>query len=253
MKAILKKEFLELFRTKKVLILAIVLLFVAISSPIIAKLIPTIFKNMEMQGIKLTIPEATWHDSIDQFIKNISQLAIIVIVFMFAGSVAEEKNKKTLEMILTKPISRSNFILSKYISAISSTAIILLFSSMIFYTYTISIFDSFSLARFILLALLVTLYIAQTIALTIFCSTLFANQILAAGVAFFVEIVLVSILGSIDKIAKYFPGYILGQYKNLMDNGSISDFLPSILISLFLIVLFAYLSIIAFNKQEIER
>ncbi len=253
MKAILKKEFLELIRTKKILILVIIFLFVSISSPIIAKLIPTIFKNMEMQGIKLTIPEATWRDSIDQFIKNISQLAIIVIVFMFAGSVAEEKNKKTLEMILTKPISRNNFIVSKYIAAISATILILLISSIIFYFYTTSIFGHFSFNNFSLLVLLVALYIAQTVALTIFCSTLFTNQIFVAGLSFFIEIVLVSILGSIDKISKYFPGYILGHYKNLIENGNISDFLPSVLVSLAIIVLLVYSSLTIFRKQEIEH
>jgi len=253
MKAILKKEFLEIIRTKKLLILAIVLLFVAVSSPILAKLIPTIFKNLDMQGVKLTIPEATWKDSIDQFVKNLSQIALIVIVFMFAGSIAEEKNKKTLEIVLTKPITRSSFIISKFVSSLTVTSLVYLAGSIIFYIYTMTIFGSFSFGNFIIMALLLLLYLWQVISLTLFCSTVFSNQILAAGIAFFVEIIIVSILGSIDRISKYIPGFILGKYPDIMNDGSLHQFLPSTIVSVIAIAVLLFASIAYFNKQEIER
>jgi len=249
----LKKEFLEIIRTKKLLILAIVILFVAVSSPILAKLIPTIFKNLDMQGVKLQIPEATWKDSIDQFVKNLSQIALIVIVFMFAGSIAEEKNKKTLEIVLTKPVARSSFVVSKFVASLTSTSVIYLVGSIIFYIYTLTIFGSFSLTNFIILSLLLLFYLWQVISLTLFCSTIFSNQILAAGIAFFVEIVIVSILGSIDKISKYVPGFILSKYPDLINDGALDQFVPSIIVSAVLIAVFLWASIAYFQKQEIER
>lgn len=250
--ALFKKEWLELSRTKKYFVLAIIFVFVAISSPILAKLIPTIFKNLQVQGIAITIPEPTWKDAIDQFVKNISQIAMIVIVFVFAGSIAEEKNKKTLEMLLTKPVSRSNFVLAKYAAAFLATILVYFLTSMLFYFYSASLFGNFSPGSFLLMALLILIYLLQVIAVTILASTFTSNQIIAAGIAFFMEIVVVTILGSIDKISKYMPGYILGHYKEVMD-GSHSGFAPSTIVTISLIIVSVILSVIIFRRQEIER
>lgn len=165
--ALFKKEFWEMIRTKKLLVLVIIFLFVAISSPILAKILPELLKNIpSTPGLSIKIPEPTWHDSIDQFIKNISQLAMIVVVFVFAGAIAEEKNKRTLEMMMTKPVSRTNFVVSKIVSALISLLIVYVLSSLIFYFYTVSLFGSFSLGNFSLMAALVLVYLFQVVAVT---------------------------------------------------------------------------------------
>lgn len=253
MNAMIKKEFLEIVRTKKLIILIIIFLFVAVASPIVAKLIPTLFKNLSVQGISINIPMPTWRDAVDQFVKNLSQLALIVIVFMFAGSIAEEKNKKTLEIVLTKPVARSSFIFSKFAAALTVTSVVYIAGSIIFYAYTVSVFGGFSASNFALLALFLLVYLWQVISLTLFCSTLFNNQILAAGVAFFIEIVVVNIIGSIDKIAKYLPGYVLGHYPSLLKGEDINTFWPSLAVSIILVAFLLISSIIVFRHQEIER
>lgn len=250
--ALFRKEWLEVSRTKKLLILSIIFLFVAISSPILAKLIPTIFKNINTAGITLNIPDPTWRDAIDQFIKNLGQIAMIVVVFVFAGSLAEEKNKKTLEMLLTKPVRRSNLILAKLTTAICSTAAIYIIGALIFYAYTVSLFGSFAFIDFALMAVLLLLYLLQAVAVTIFASTITSNQIIAAGTAFFFEIIVVTVLGSIDAISKYAPGYILGHYREIM-SGNYDGFLPSTLLSIALIVLAFFGAIAIFRRQEIDR
>lgn len=252
MSALFKKEWLEIARTKKMLVLVIIFLFVAISSPILAKLIPTIFKNLSVQGISITIPDPTWRDAIDQFVKNISQIAMIVIVFIFAGAVAEEKNKKTLEILLTKPVSRTSLITAKFGSAFASTILIYSTTSMLFYSYTASLFGTFSLTDFILMASLILLYLLQVIAVTLLASTLTSNQIIAAGVAFFIEIIVVTILGAIDKISRFMPGYILGEYRRVA-NGDQSGFAASICVTVAIIIISYLLAVWIFRRQEIER
>jgi len=248
----IKKELMELFRSKKILILAILFLFVSVSSPILAKLIPTIFKTIPGIG-EITIPDATWRDAIDQFIKNANQFIGIVIVFMFAGAIAEEKNKKTLEIVLTKPISRAKFLLGKYFSGFTALALGMLAGSAIFYYYAVSIFGSFSINNFAFLSLFLFVYFVLIFALTIFASTISGSQLVAIALAFFVEIIFATVLNYVDAIKNYLPTYIVSHYKDLMSNGNIRDFLPSIYVSLALIVLLVIASISIFKRQEIER
>lgn len=250
---LLGKESKEIIRSKKLLIAAILFLFSAIASPIIAKLIPQIMQNVTVPGMVINLPEPTWRDAIDQLIKNINQIVAIVLVFLFAGAIAEEKNKKTLEITLTKPISRSSFILAKLFSAFGLLFVSLFFCALIFYFYTYSLLGSFSVVNFSWLMLVLLIFLSLITTITIFMSTIASNQIVAAGLAFFTEIILFTILGYAKAIKHYLPGYAITQYKEIMADGKIADYLPSILASLGLIILIAFFSMHVFKRQEIER
>jgi ABC-2 type transport system permease protein len=204
-------------------------------------------------GLTINIPEPTWRDAADQFIKNISQIAMIVIIFMFAGTIAEEKNKKTLEIVLTKPISRKKFVLAKFLSSFVITKLVFIGCSVIFYAYTVSLFGQFSAVNFIWLVVFTLVYLILIEALTIFFSAISSSQILAVGLAFVTEIVFATAISYIKKAADYSPTYILSNYKHLMENGNFADFLPSAAISVAVIVLLAAAAAYLFQNQEIER
>ena len=249
-----KKEVLEIYRSKKFLILLVIFVFIAIGSPIIAKLIPTLLKSMpETPGISITIPDPTWKDSVDQLVKNIVQFGYIVIIFMFAGAIAEEKNKKTLELTLTKPIPRANFVLSKFFAAGAYLKIVFIASMAAFYSYTLSLFGSFSLINLAWLTLFLLIFLTLILALTIFASTISSTQIGAAGISFIISIVFTTVIGYIKKITDYSPSFILSHYQDLMTDANIADFVPSTVTSLCLIVLLIASSTYFFRKQEIER
>lgn len=252
--AIFKKEMLEIVRTKKLLIMIIVFVFIGISSPIIAKLIPALLKSLPATpGLTINLPDPTWRDAIDQFVKNAAQIAVIVLVFVFAGVISEEKNKKTLEILLTKPVSRAKYILSKYLAAFLSMSGIYIVCSLVFYTYSISIFGNFSFANFALMSSLVLIYLSFVVATAILCSTFSKSNIVAAFIAFGIQIGIVSIMGLIPRIAKYLPGQIIGNYKDFFTGIKPWDYLPATLVAIGLIVLCIIISILIFKKQEIER
>jgi ABC-2 type transport system permease protein len=249
-----KKEILEIIRSKKLLILIILFGFIAISSPILAKLLPVLLKSMpSTPGVTFNIPEPTWKDAIDQLLKNISQIGMIVIIFIFAGSIADEKSKKTLEMVLSKPISRANFILAKFLASITAVKVVFLASMVIFYLYTISLLGSFSLVNFIWLSVFLLIYLILVLSLTLFFSTISASQIAAVGFTFLVQIVYSTGINYIKSLKDYSPSYVLSNYQELMHKGNFSDFLPSAIVSIILVLLFIAVSIQLFKKQEVER
>lgn len=250
---LLNKEIKELVRSKKLLIAAILFLFSAIASPIIAKLIPQIMQNVSVPGMTLDLPDPTWRDAIDQLVKNVNQIVGIILVFLFAGAITEEKNKKTLEIVLTKPISRTSFVLAKIFSSFGLLAVSLVAMAVVFYLYTYSLLGAFSVANFSWLVLVLFIYLGLIATITIFMSTIAGNQISAVGLAFFAEIILFTLLDYIKSIKHFLPGYALGHYKEIMADGRMGDYLPSILVSLGLIILFTIFSIAIFKKQEVER
>lgn len=250
---LIKKEILEHFRTKKILILCMIFLFVAIASPIFAKLMPLIFKSIEVPGVVLTMPDPTYMDSIDQYVKNISQLAIFVIIFLVAGGISEEKNSKTIEMVLTKPISREIFILSKFLSYFLSITIVFLLSSLLFYAYTVSTFGMFSFTNFIVAALNILLYILMISSTTLFASSFVKNHVIAAIVGFIAIAITGPLFTLIKMLKDYAPNMITSSYKDIIVNGFSNDFIKPIIVTILIMIFSVGLSVLLFRRQEIER
>jgi len=250
---LVKKELLEQQRTKKILILIVVFLFVAIGSPIFAQMTPTLLKSMSIPGLNINLPDPTYNDSIDQFIKNISQIALLVLIFIVAGAIVDEKNKKTLDIMLSKPISRNTFVISKFLAYIFSVSTIFILSAIIFYLYTVSIFGNFSFSNFALMALVICLYLDMIISITILASTYVKNIIAAAGIGFIGFILLGSVASLFDGLKKIAPGYIFSNYKDIIATGWTNELILPIIMTITFIAASIITALLLFKRQEIER
>ena len=104
----LKKEWTELFRSGKLLLLLVIFTIFGILNSALAKLTPwlyeTLSRSMAEQGITVTAMEVTALTSWNQFYKNIS-LAIIVFAVMICGSLAEEYRRQTLIPLMARGLS----------------------------------------------------------------------------------------------------------------------------------------------------
>jgi ABC-2 type transport system permease protein len=250
----LKKEWLELIRSKKALILIIIFLFVAIASPVLAKLIPTIFKQLpSTPGLTINIPDATFKDAVDQFVKNISQIAVLALIFLYAGTICDEKSKKTLELVLVKPVSRAYFVLAKFKMAGIGLLIAFAGAFLIFYGYTSTLFDGLNFANMALLTTQIFLFVYLLIAITIFFSAISGSTIMAAGGGFAGYILLATIASLIKSIKDYSPSYILDQYQTVLTVGFDKAYIAPMATTLMLIIIFVVLAIVLFQRQEIER
>lgn len=251
--ALIKKEYLELLRTQKLMILVIIMLFIALASPITAKLIPDILGNMELNGIVIKVPTPTWADAVDQFMKNLGQFGIIVIILLFSGSVADEKQKKMFEIVLTKPIRRASIISSKISVALITVITLFWGAVLIFIAYTNNLFEALPINRFIVLALFLTIFIAVIIIVTITVSVLSESYLSALGVMSFVYLVVLPLLSLVSKIKPYLPDYVLSQYKQVLSTGDFSVLLVSVKTSTVIVLAAVLLSLWTFQQQEVER
>jgi ABC-2 type transport system permease protein len=116
--ALLKKEMKELFRSGKLIVFAAVFLFFGLLSPIAAKYLPQIISSIGgMENIQIKIPEPTWLDAVAQYVKNLTQLCTFIVIVIFMGYVAREKESGTAVFLLVKPVPRGSFLAAKFISA----------------------------------------------------------------------------------------------------------------------------------------
>lgn len=246
----LRKEIMEQFRTRRFLIVLIVLLVWGMLSPLTAKFIGEIFNSIPaMAPYAALIPPPTVSDAIGQYIKNVNQFMVILALLVTMGSVAVEKDKGTAALMLVKPLLRSTFILAKFLALVFTFGISLLAAAVADYYYTFYLFQPMEIGPFLALNGFMLLNALVYVAFTLFASTLVKSQAAAAGIGFG-GLLFLAIMGSFPPLKQKLPDQLIQWGAELM-TGSHTAYWPALLVSIGIILVSLLGAWLVFRKQEL--
>lgn len=187
----LRKELLQLWRTKMVMVILAVFALFGMASPLLAYFMPEIFGSIEgAEMFKDLIPEPSIVDATGQYLKNISQFGFLIAILIGMGSVASEKEKGITEMILHKPLPRWAFILSKFTAQAIVYLVAFFIAELLAYVYILILFEPISFGLFSIINVLLLLWLLCFSAITILGSTLSRSIGTAAGISLAGSVVL---------------------------------------------------------------
>jgi ABC-2 type transport system permease protein len=201
------KEIKEYLRTYKIFVVPGLFLLFGLTSPIITKLLPSLLGSLA-EEINIILPEMTWIDSYGQFFKNLNQMGILAIILTTMGTIAEERNRSIAQLVLTKPVSRTSYVLSKYVAnlLLITLSSILAFFAAWFYTdvlFTGTIFLNGLGATGVYIV-----YLAVILALIILASAMTKSAIAAGGLTV-LGLVIFNLLPLFSKaLSKYSPAVL---------------------------------------------
>jgi len=253
-----KKEITELIKTVKGVVLAVVFLLIAITSPIITKLTPEILKwagidgaGEEFAALMALIPEPNSMMSYAQFFENFNMMGLLAVIIVFAGIVANEKSRSTAAYILTKNISRTQFILSKFAASVVFVFVSLVIMISVQILYTNILFDDnlIELKNVLIFSALLFLYLIFILTFVLFSSAVSKSITPATFIAFLIFIAF-NIVGAIPRIGKYLPPAV-NNFGIITQQTSVGDILPNIIVTVLCSVAFVFLSVKLFNRQEL--
>ena len=246
----LRKEWMEQWRSYRLLIAGVILLIFGLLSPLTAKYIPELMKLLPNgEAIAGLIPPPTALDAVGQYVKNVSQFGVILALLMTMGAVAQEKDKGTAAMMLVKPLPRVIFLLAKFAALGLTFAVSMALAAAAGYYYTLLLFGALDLNAWIALNGLMLLFVLVYVALTLFCSTVTKSQVAAGGLAFGLLLAL-AIPGALPGVGEYLPGQLVAWGMSLMA-GNPEAYWPALWVSLGLI-LSAFLGAwLIFERQEL--
>lgn len=245
-----KKELIEQWKNFKGIALGCIVLIFAMLSPVAAKLMPEIFQSIDV-GVQFEIPEPTFVDAYAQFFKNMNQIVMILIVFLFSGNIAQEINQGTVLMMFSKGLSRSAFVLAKFTAQWVVWSLCYWIAVGVFWGYTQYLFPDQAPMNFWMAMAALWLLISFLLALINFASVL-ANQsyitmILAGGV-----MVALYIAGTFPIMVDYLPT-TLGNVNMALITGSASnnDVWGTMAVTVGVSIVFLLAAALVFQKKEI--
>ncbi len=113
----LLKELREITKTWRAYVLPLTLLLCAVASPLLAKATPYLVSTVA--NLPLKLPDPTVADAYAQWIKNLGQLALLVVIVSFSSAVNGERSSGTASLALSKGLTPSAFIVAKVTSAVA--------------------------------------------------------------------------------------------------------------------------------------
>jgi ABC-2 type transport system permease protein len=204
----LRKELTELWRTRKLIIVIVVLVAFGLMSPILAKITPDLIESMgegQMEGIIITIPEPTQKDAINQLVQNITQFGLLLAVLMSIGAIVGERERGQAALMFAHPLPREIFVVAKFAAQAIMFGAGLALGALGAYIYTVILFDAPPAGRFVALIGLLYVWLLCLIALSLLASTLGRSMASAGGLAFAL-VVAVLLAGIFTNLA---PGALL--------------------------------------------
>lgn len=115
--ALLRKELLEQWRTRKVLVVVVVFLLFGLSSPLLARFTSDLLRSIpEAEQFAGLIPEPKTADAVVQYVKNQTQFGFILAILLGMGAIAGERERGTAAMTLSKPVPRWAYVLTKFMA-----------------------------------------------------------------------------------------------------------------------------------------
>jgi len=238
----------ELLRTYRLLIAVAVLGLFGLVSPILAYFTPQLVERLGPEFGAL-VPAPTMVDALVQYQKNLVQFGALLAILLGMGSITREKESGTAGMLLSKPVSRFEFLLAKLAAQVMTFAFAIALAAVGCYLYTWLFFEAPRIWSFIAMNLLLASFLTFYVAVAVSASAVAPSTTVAGALALAVLIVL-SILGSLPAVRPYAPNAILDWASSVVSGGAHSQW-PALAISFALGAIVWLATWAAFRRQEL--
>jgi ABC-2 type transport system permease protein len=248
--AMLRKEVLEQWRTRRMLVVAVVFTALGIGSPLLARYTPELVKALAGDQFQIVVPPPTAADAVNQFLKNLGQAGVLTAILLAMGSVAVEKERGTAALLLTKPVSRGAFLLAKLLAIAVTLLVGLLLGAIGGYYYTAILFEALPPLGWIAMAGLLLLALVAYASLTFLGSVLSRSSLAAAAIGIGALVVL-AILSALPTIGPFTPGGLNTPGAALAVGQDAGQVIGPVLVNLAGVAAIFGLAWLVFRRQEL--
>lgn len=251
--AFIKKEWMDLLRSGRLMILLVIFLLFGIMNPAIAKLTPWLMEmmseSMEQSGIMVTEVTVDAMTSWTQFLKNIP-MGLIAFVLISSNLFTKEYSAGTLILVLTKGLCRYKVVVAKAFTLIFTWSLCYWMCFGVTYGYNAYFWDNSVAHNLMEVVIFYWIVGVFTVALMVLFSAVFSTGtgvLLGTGGIFMASY----LVGMVPKIAKYLPTKLMGTSGLLAGTEEVADFGGALTVTIIITVMAFVLSVPILNKKKL--
>jgi ABC-2 type transport system permease protein len=249
--AFTRKELLETRKTWRLWVLPGVLVFLGLTTPLLAAVTPALLEMTagSQPGVVVKYPTPTAVDAYAQFMGNLAQLGLLVVIITGAAAVASERRGGTAVLVLTKPLSRASFVWAKVVANLVILMLATAAGSLLCIIGTVVLFDTSHIAAFLESVAAWLALAAMFVCLMVWLSAALDKLAAAAGGGIAVYAAVFALTG-FPLVRDWSPAGILGANDALLRGRDVALAQP-VGVTLVLAVVFVLLAAWSFRRKEL--
>jgi ABC-2 type transport system permease protein len=248
----LRKEMLYQSRSKRLLVVFGVFTLFGLMSPLLAYFTPEIIKSLPgAEQIAGLIPIPTAVDAMTQYVKNLTQFGFILAVLLGMGAVVGEKEHGTIAMILSKPLPRWAFVISKFTAQVAVYLAAFTLAMIGTYYYTVVLFGSFDVLVLATISAILFIWLLTFASVTLLASVLARSTGAAAGIGLGFSIVLL-LSSYLPKVGPLTPGGLVTWANQLGSGIGSAGNGGAVALAVVIILVSLLTSVALFELQDLE-
>lgn len=246
-----QKEWLEAWRDKKLLWLPIVMIILAVSQPISYYYMEDILAvagNLP-EGAVIDIPVPTGEEVISSILSQFDLIGTAIVILSVMGAISNERNNGALSLVMARPVTPLQYIVSKWLVHASILIISFGVSYLFAYYYISLLFNEVSFMRLFISFAIYSLWIIFVMTVTLFVGTWVNKTGGIAGVSVMLVAALYLANSIFPKFMKWNPANASQQSYYLLITGNVEDTLYLMVItSCLLILILILLAVLRFSR-----
>ena len=248
------KEIMENMRTKKLLVLLCVFIFLAILSALTARFMGEIMAAvMSAEGATemiIVLPDAVWTDSYAQLYSNLTQIGIIALIMLYMGSILREKSSGTVDLMMAKGLTPAAFVFSKFAVAAAITLLSLLVAVLVTYVYTLVLFEyGGQIGNVLFGAVPFAVFLLTMLAITMMWSAI-AKSTATSAVLGLCSFFAMMLFDFVPWLGRFMPGTLLGHGVVMSAGVTPEGVVVQIVVALMIMVLALWVAVVALKRRE---
>lgn len=244
------KEAREIVRTWRLWVLPGILIFFAVTGPVLAKFTPELVGALAGDQLRgFVIPTPTYLDAYAQWVSNLSQIALFALIVIYGSIISAEVKSGTAILVLTKPVSRTAFVVAKVVVHSGFLAVLLVVGTLLTWGLTAVAFGQAPGSALWSSALVWLVFGVLFIALMTLLSVLIGSTAGAAGAGLGIY-ALLAIAALWKPLGRYSPAALSSAPSRLAAGKDVAVLWP-VLTSLLLTVVLVVLTALSFRRRDL--
>ncbi len=251
--AVIKKEWMEVSRSGRLIILLLVFLLFGIMNPGIAKMTPwlmeTMSESLKEQGLVFDKVQVNAITSWEQFYKNIP-IGLIVFVLMSGGIFTAEYQKGTLIPVVAKGLARWKIVMAKTTLLLLLWTVCYWFSFGVTYFYNDYFWDNSIALHCIFAAVCYWLFGIWVVTCVVLFSTMARGNsgvLLGTGGV----VVALNLISMLPKVSEYLPTKLMEGLSIVKGEAVPADYKTALIITMVTALLGYVAAVSIFNRKRI--
>ena len=219
-------EWLRLTRTRRLVALLGVYVFFGLTGPLTARYLSDILGAMNTGGVRVELPDPTPADGIAQFVGNVSQIGLLVVVLVAASALAFDARREMAVFLRTRITGVRAVVIPAYTVTTGAATAALLLGSLAAWYETGVLLGPLPVARMFAGIGFGAVFLAFVVAAVALAAAVVRGVLAAAGITLGVLLAM-ALLGNVADIGRWLPTTLSGALAGLVDGTAPGSYLPA--------------------------